>query len=217
MKVTKTEATETETSATLDLFEGRSLPAAVKARIRRDVGEYLVEQTLKTVSDAKSPVAGEKWPALSKEYKKQKVSEGGQPRADMELSGDMLQDLTWKEDPNGIRLGFLGTSEAPKADGHVKFSGKDNGVPKRRFIPGEGQEYVKSIQADVEQIILDAIAEEAPIKKSDLVDVSSKSDLYSVLRDVFGEDLTAAEIKATVLRAPDIFSLLEEMGLEGYL
>ncbi len=180
------------------------------------MGDFLIEETLKSVAASKSPVAGEKWPALKPSYRKEKDAAGHPPVPNMEFSGDMLADLTFKDTADGIQIGFIGSDQAPKADGHVKFSGKDNGVRKRRFLPGEGQEYVSSIQKDVDQIIADAIVESMPFDTKELKDVDSKADLYSLFRDAW-PDLTNAEIKATILRTPDIFAMLADLDLEDFL
>lgn len=187
------------------------MPERVKTRVKNDVGEFLIESILSSVGRSESPVKGESFPALSKEYKKKKVEEGLPGKANMELEGDMLDALTFKETRDGIELGFFG-DEAWKADGHLKFSGKENNTPKRRFLPDEGQEFVPSIAREVGKIIADAVADEIEFKKSDFDSVASKADLYDALSDYF-PDLSRAEVKTLISRTPGLARFLDDAGL----
>lgn len=215
LKVAKAVGSPTRTVSELDLFSGIKLPEKAKARIAKDVGDYLVESVLSSVRNAESPVSGEDWPALSKEYKRQKKAEGLPGEANMELEGDMLDSLTFKKTDKGIDLGFF-DKEAWKADGHLKFSGKENNTPQRRFLPAEGEEFTAAIEDEVNQIISDGIANEMEFKKTDFEDVSTKSDLYSVLAEYFA-DLTRDEIRAAILSAPGLVDTLDEMDLLNLL
>lgn len=187
------------------------LPEKIKAKIKRDVGDYLIESVLQTVHQSKSPVEGEDWPGLSKAYKAKKIAEGGVGKANMELEGDMLDSLDYKPTKDGIEIGFF-DDQAWKADGHLKFSGKENNTPQRRFLPGEGESFIAPIQKEIESIVSEAIADNAPINKSDLESVATKSDLYDLLSEFF-DGLTRAEIKATVLRSDTLTRLLDDAGL----
>lgn len=185
-----------------------------KSKIKNDVGEYLVESILSSASASKSPVAGESFPALSKIYKKRKIAEGHAGKPNLELEGDMLDALTFKETKNGIELGWFG-DQAPKADGHNNFSGKSD-LPQRRVLPAEGQEFVSRIQGEVEKIIADAVADGMSFNTDDFEGVESKSDLYEALDEYF-PGMSKAEIKGVIARTPDLAHMLDGMDLIGLL
>lgn len=211
MEVKKVTGSKAKTTSEIDLGLSDSLPETIKAKVKRDVGEFLVERVLSSLRNAETPVKGEGWPALSKGYRAFKKAEGLPPDANMELEGDLLDALTFEETNSGVEIGFFG-AEAWKADGHLKFSGKENNTPQRRFLPGEGQEFDAEITRKAEQIIADAIAENSEFDKSAFEDVGSKSELYLVLAEYF-PDMSRAEIKSAVARAPSLIKFLDDLDL----
>lgn len=211
IKVKKATGTPSRTTSTISLTTGLNLPEAIKTKIKNDVGDFLVESVISSVGKSQSPVAGEDWPTLSIKYKKKKAEDGLPGKANMEYEGDMLDALEYRETKDGIELGFFG-EEAWKADGHLKFSGKDNGVPQRRFLPAEDQEFVPKIQREVEKIIADAIADGTEFERDDFNAVNTKSELYDVLAEYF-PDATKAEILNAVTRNPALVTLLDDLGL----
>lgn len=179
MKVIKSQGTKSRTTSLIDLFDGEEVSPSLRKEIHNEVGEFLVEQVLQSVAEAKSPVSGESFPALKADYKKKKVAEGGSGVANLELSGDLLDALDFKSTAEGLEIGFF-NSQAWKADGHLKFSGADNGIPQRRFLPDEGQKFKRDIESQIEDIILDKIIGRAELNENDLKDVETKTDLYEV-------------------------------------
>lgn len=215
MKVVKTTTSKSETSATLDLFEGRDLSPKIQNRIREEVGTYIVEQSLAAVAESKSPVMGESIPALKKgPYREKKAQELGTTRADLQYSGEMLDELDFRPAPDGIKVGVFG-ERAPAADGHNNLSGKSS-LPRRRFIPDEGQEYKSEIKKEVSRIVADVIAEETRFKKSDFAGVETKSELLKVLRSKFGA-MSNSELTLTVYRNEDLLDLLISLKLNKLL
>lgn len=199
----------------MELTAGLKIPDQAKSRIKNDVGDYLVEQLIKSAGSATSPVAGESWKAsLNKEYAKKKKAEGLGTKANMDFEGDMLDALTFEEIKDGIELGWFG-DEAGKADGHNNLSG-DSTLPQRRLLPDVGQEFKPDIQKGIEQIVADAIADSIEFEAKDFEDVKSKASLYEAL-DEFFPDLTRGELRNVVLRTPDLVRLLDEQGLLDYL
>lgn len=168
-----------------------------------------MEQILESVAQAKSPVSGESWPALDKEYRKKKIADGFSGRPNLETSGDMLDSLTFKNTEDGIEIGIFG-SEAWKADGHLKFSGAENNTPQRRFIPAEGQNFKSDIEREVERIISDYKAENVDAKR--LQDIDTSADLYRYLKEVLG-DRSVNELRLAVMRTPDLLEAIEDAGL----
>jgi len=124
------------------------------------VGDYLIEQILLAASDAKSIVAGESFPKLSKSYRQYKESEGLGGKPNLTFEGDLLDALKrrYGDDEDAIKIGWFG-KQAGKADGHANLSG-DSPIPTRRTIPGEGQSFKPSIRKEIERIIADAIKDE---------------------------------------------------------
>lgn len=220
MKVIKTTADWSkdgsgETSSSLDLFGGRKLPTAVKDRIRDEVGTYLVEQTQVALSEKKSPVSGETIPALqSKEYKALKKREVGNTSADLEFSGTMKDEITFKPTKDGIKLGVFG-ERAGAADGHNNFSGQSS-LPKRRFLPATGQKFKSEIERTVDQIVADIVSEEMSFKESDFKDVTTKKELIQVLGQKFSNQ-SSAEIVLNVFRNEELLKLLLKLGLSRLL
>lgn len=199
----------------MELTKGLKIPEAVKTRIKNSVGDFLVESVVSSAVRAKSPVAGEDWPALSPKYKKHKIEEGLPGKANLEFEGDMLDALEYRATEDGIELGFFG-DQAWKADGHLKFSGKDNGIPKRRLLPDEGQEFVPAIQRELEKIVADAVAGEMEFDTEDFENIDTEAELYDVLDEYF-PGLSRVELRGAVTRTPALARLLEDNNLLGLL
>lgn len=217
MKVTETIANDSKTATRIDL-ELDTVPASVREDVKKKVGEFLFEQVLLSVGAAKSPVDGEGWPALSAAYKKEKEKEGGSGKADLELTGDMLNAFDYKPTKDGIELGIYG-KDAPKADGHNNFSGDSPLAAigkQRRFLPDVGQEFRASIQDEVGKIIADAVASVVKIDKQDLSHVGSSAELYEMLSEYF-DGMSKSEMKDAVLTNPELADLLDSEDLLGYL
>lgn len=215
MKVIGKTTNDSETSVELDLFEGRSLPLKVRKRVQEDVGNFLVEQTLTLMGEKKSPVQGEgSFKALSKDYKRRKLDEVGSGEANLEFDGVLKDELNFYPTKNGIEIGVYG-ERAGAADGHNNLSGKSK-IPTRRFLPDEGQTYKSPIRTEVDRIIADAIAEETTFKKSMFRDVETKSQLYAVLKNIFGE-MSRAELSLAVYRNEDLVDMLQDLDLLGLL
>lgn len=215
MKVINKTISDDETSVEIDLFEGRRLKKATKARIQEEVGSFLVEQTLINMNEKKSPVQGVgNFPALSLNYKKRKKEEVGSTEANLEFDGVMKDETDFAPSDVGIHLGVFG-ERAGAADGHNNLSGKSQ-LPLRQFIPDVGQNYKQPIKKEVERIIADIIAEEATFKKSDFRDITTKKELYTKLADIFGP-LTRNELQLAVFRNEDLTDMLQELDLLGLL
>lgn len=216
MKVTKTTTTGSETSATLDLFSDLDLNKEQKKKVRDAVSDFIIEQTLLSVADEKSPIQGEGWKkSLSKEYRKKKLDEIGNSKSDMQFTGETLDSLSAEDHPDGIKIGVFG-ERAPAADGHNNLSGKSK-LPQRRYIPDKGQEYKSDIQKEVERIITDVIAEDAELKAEDLRGITSKFLLYEVLSSLFGRELSRAELKLAVYRNENVLRAIMDEDLEDLL
>ncbi len=211
MKVIKATGSNTETFSSIDLGIA-DLPKDIQKDIVNEAGEFLVEQILLSLSSAKSPVSGETFPALSKLYKEKKVAEGGRPVPDLELRGDLKDALTFRPTENGLEIGFF-DEQAGKADGHNNFSGESE-LPKRRFLPGEGQNFKQSIVREVDRIVAEKAGE--AFDKSDFRQVESSAELYDVLRGMYG-GMSKSAIRETVAGSDKLLSILMDLDLMGYL
>lgn len=173
-----------------------------------------MEQILLSVGDQKSPLDGSKFQALSKEYKKIKEADGAGTKPNLENSGAMLRALDYKLTQEGLKIGVFG-KEAPVADGHNNLSG-DSDLPERRFLPDTGESFKNSIDKGVQSIIAEAVADEMKVPLTDLKQVETKEELFSVLRETFG-GLSMAEIKSAVLLNTDWYDALDELDLLEWL
>lgn len=215
MRVTDKTLDQAETSVDIDLFEGRSLKKATKTRIQEEVGSYLVEQTLTSMAEKKSPVQGApNFKPLSKAYKKRKLSEVGSGDPNLEFDGTMKDELDFKPNEKGISFGVFG-ERAGAADGHNNLSGKSD-LPLRQFIPDVGQSFKKNIKIEVERIVADIIAEETTFRKSDFEDITTKRELYEKLAELFGE-MPRAELQLIVFRNEELTDILKGLDLLGLL
>lgn len=212
MKTTKVTTTDSETSVSLELDEIDMLPARLKAKATKAVGDVLVEQILLSVAAKKSPIAGRgAFEALtSKDYRAKKKSEVGNQMANLELSGKMLDALSWEKAENGIKIGVFGDA-APRADGHNNLSGKSQ-IPERRFLPGEGEQFKKQIQQITQKALAQVIAEATMIKASDFKRVKTKSDLYAILREKFPNS-SNGKIKAFILMNSNMIAELRKANV----
>ena len=149
-----------------DLVDVSKLDTSQKSIIKKEIGEFIIDKILLDVAKAKSPVTGEGWDSLSKEYRKEKVKKGSSGRANLELSGDMLDALKMKEYNRGIEVGIFDYDQAQKSDNHNKFSAKSRrtGVPERQFIPRKGQMLKEKIMKDTvklaKNLVKDAIKDD---------------------------------------------------------
>lgn len=216
MKVTKQTATTTKLTSSLDFFGDLDfeLPTDAKEELKESLGEFIKEQVLLRVGEVSSPVSGESFPALSSKYKKKKASEGLTPKANLEASGNMLDSLDYRVTKDGIEIGIFG-GLAPQADGHNNFSGKSQ-IPQRRFLPAEGQQFKQDIQREIDRMIRDKYTEQLEVKKQDLSDIGSRSELYDYLEELM-PTFTELQIKDAVTRNDELLELLADADLLKYL
>lgn len=162
------------------------------------------------VASRKSPVTGDSFDPLSKDYKAKKQDEGLPGVPNLEQSGEMLDSLDYRVTSTGIEIGVFGEA-APRADGHNNLSG-DSMLPTRRFIPAAGEGFMPSIEREVERIIADAVAEEAEPDVTVLGSVETRSELYEYLTPIFGLS-TRTETRLAVLRSDRWVRTLTRLGL----
>ena len=211
MKTTKTNTTSNRTTAEIDLFDDIVVPKAAREEVAQAVGEFLLEQTQIKLAQGESPIQGYgKFKKLSKEYAAIKQDEVGNTDPNLESSGEMRDQLTFKTTPKGIEIGVIGPS-AKKADGHNNLSGESE-LPTRRFLPDVGETYKPEIQRQVKEIIQDIVGEHHEFERGDFEDVETKAGLYAILTQGF-EGFSRSEIRLAVLRNDRLVRILGELDL----
>lgn len=211
MEVKKTIATSNKTASTIDFSDEISaLKKEQRLELLEQIGELLVEETLASVADSRSPVNGGEFKStLSKAYAKKKLEETGSDEANLDLTGSMLSSLDYRIVGDLIELGVYG-SDASKADGHNNFSGKSK-LPPRQFLPDEGESYNSNISSLINQTIQNYLADNVEIDEKKLEEVETKQDLYELLADELG-DYSRKELKSIVMRS-DLASVLNDFDL----
>lgn len=129
------------------------VPKDKRASVMREMRDVLEAEIRGHLADSTSPVSGHgKFPALSKDYKAYKQSQGRPGVPNLELWGDMLSALqvTANTSSNTITVQIRG-KQGEKADGHCNHSG-DSNLPLRRFIPMEDEEWNRNVQRALREV-----------------------------------------------------------------
>lgn len=156
------------------------VPTSQRTAVKNEVGEFIVDQILRSVSNATSPVEGKgAFKSLSKEYADNE--KGGNRKANLELDGDMLDSLEFRTTISGVEVGIFDGDETPKAFNH----NTGDTLPKRQFIPDISESFNSSIQAGVNRIIKDS-EEETEEPSSVFSDITVDSLFSDVFADLFG-------------------------------
>lgn len=131
------------------------LKSSDKKQLLDAVANYVKESVLSSIGDGVSPVTGDHFPKLSKDYASKQKS--GNRLANLELSGDLLDSLSVKVLKGSTLRITVDSDQQGKADGHCKFN-KDNNdrIPARPFIPGASSSQSK-FSDDIESGIKDVI------------------------------------------------------------
>lgn len=171
---------------TLDL-EG--IPENRKESVKKEVGDFVVDEILRRVSDGKSPLKGTpKWKKLDKEYAAK--FKNGNRTPNLEFTGQMLNELRAQPTSDGVKVGYL--SGAPndvlnKADGHNDHSGRSS-LPKRRFIPTDNEEFYAEISRGIKSILKENKQRESKIDIPKITPVSNAQASIEIT-DILSADL----------------------------
>lgn len=140
-------------------FNLKGIPLKDRPDLMQEIADNLEFEILDSVASGQSPVKGEgAFADLSPTYKKikDKVAE---PVANLELTGEMLDDFSVKVKGNAVEFGYFkdDASETSilKAENHNKWTSRSNktGVPKRRFIPKKSQALKDAIMNRLNSIL----------------------------------------------------------------
>lgn len=216
MKTIKAEASASRTGSVLDLSEELAgLTKAQKKELLDQVGELLVDQTLQSLADQRSPLSGYgKFKKLSDHYAEFKKEVTGSTDANLDLHGDMIRDLDFRIlNENQIQIAVYGDSAA-KADGHNNISG-DSSLPLRRFLPDEGESYNNTIKALVKELVTSYRADNLDASSKELKEVTSSAELYAILKKSFPSS-TKSQIRESVMGS-EFAEKLDRFDLLGLL
>lgn len=196
MKVTKTTVSDSEIASFIDLELPTTMSRSSAQIVKNEVGELLLDYILKRVANAKNPFTGESYQGLSKDYRDEKKDSGAPGKANLENSGDMLDEFKYSTTDEGVKL-FVDGDQAPKADGHNNFSGQSK-LPKRQFLPMEGDTFPSQVEREVQAIIAENMVSGSNITRSAINEIRSRSQLNEFLRSSF-PDLSIREAKNAIL------------------
>jgi len=166
-----------------------SVPKSKHSEVKREVGDYIKDEILRAIASGNSPVAGESFAQLNKIYADEE--KGGDRTPNLELDGDLLDALKYKNTSDGIEIGIFKSSELGKADGHNKWNWSNNKrIPKRRFIPKDSQRFKKEINSGIKSIV-NEYKEEAPSR--DMFETiftleESEQEVSIQVDDLFGDN-----------------------------
>lgn len=217
MKTIKTTTTSKTTSSSIDLFSDLDfkVPKKLKEEISSEVGDYLKEQILLSIDRLSSPISGGKFKTkLSKQYANEKEKMGGRPVPNLQMTGEMLDQLDYKTTSNGIEIGVFGDS-ALKADGHNNLSGESK-LPERQFLPDIGDKFKSDINAEIEKIIQDKLVDDVPVSRVDFATIKTKQGLYEKLSSLY-PSFDESDFADLVLRNTRLMTLLDEFNLLRFL
>ena len=165
------------------------VPAGDRKKVKKEVAEFVKDSIFDAVGSAKSPVSGGRYKSsLSKGYLKEKRKYSSSLIANMELTGDMLDSMTWKDlGGSSLEVGFFDPQEAAKAHGHNTGWGP---LPERKFIPRAGEKFKRDIQSGIAEIIKEHATQE-PRKKPERIEV--QPDTLEVTATPAATGLTALD------------------------
>lgn len=138
------------------------VPNDKKDAAKRDALNVIENETTRALSKGRSPVKGEIFQKLDKEYAD--AQKQGDKTPNLQFEGDMLGAIEYNiGSGDSVEWGYSAKNpEAEKADGHNQFSAKSkkpiwaNGnpkLPKRRFIPDSNQDLKPSTMKLVNEAI----------------------------------------------------------------
>lgn len=111
------------------MFKSQIPSQSLRSKIGNDVIKAILDRTSKGFGVTESGNQY-KFPKYSKKYKEIK----GQSEVDLELTGEMLSDITIVDDGNEfIEVGILGPT-VPRAHGHMTGQEGKGPLPQRRFL-----------------------------------------------------------------------------------
>lgn len=140
-----------------DPFKQVKVPKDKRTEALNEIKDFILESALDFIGEGKSPVKKGRWrKPLTKDYKDVKKTQSSVSFANLELEGDLLDDLKVTIKGEKLIYGIEG-KQAGKADGnnrgtYGKKSPIKGGKFKREFIPKKGQTFKQSIWTGINNI-----------------------------------------------------------------
>lgn len=189
------------------------IPEGRRTSAKKAVLNVIENETTRALAKGRSPVKGEVFTRLKEEYADNQKQ--GDRTPNLQVEGDLIEAIEYNVlTGNDIGWGYSdGNKESDKADGHNQFSPESkkpiwaNGnpkLPKRRFIPGSGQELkpssMKLVNAELDKFRTTKVSTERELD----LDFDRSPETTAI--DVGGSLFSDETIVSTLLR---------EIGLNG--
>jgi hypothetical protein len=123
-----------------------------KKELKEQIGQIAFDSVITDTGNARSSVSGQKFKALSKEYKRIKRSLGKSGIPDLDLTSSMLGDLRVTNTSKGVALEIKRKNEKKKAFNHIT----GDTLPPRPFLPNEGEAFRSGIMKQINAAIREA-------------------------------------------------------------
>lgn len=138
----------------LDLSDKlKDVPKDKRSEAKQAAADFLRDAIFQDTSVGRSSVNGAKWKGLSKKYKKFKQKQGKGGLADLDFDSEMLNSLIVRKSAKGVTTEIKRGGEIPKAYNHIT----GDTLPKRQFMPDEGETWRKGILDGITSVISEFI------------------------------------------------------------
>lgn len=151
----------------------KDVPEEDKEDAAHDAGEAALGAVKSYMESQSSPVSRQgRFKALSKEYKEKKRKIAGNSKANLKLFGDLDESLEVEADESSFTISVQGKENILKGYNH----NVGDTLPKRQFLPDEGQKFKRNIVAKIKEQIAKY---EKPVKQEPTKELSSPEILVS--------------------------------------
>lgn len=165
---------------------------AQRKRAAKLAGEEALKKIKEYMEKAKSPVTGQSFAKLSKEYAKTKKKMVGNSKANLKLTGDMIDEIDLDFDQDSFTIFIDDPDETEKAYNH----NVGDTVKARPFIPDDNkrQKFDAGIRSKYEKKIKD-FAKKLPKKTTQ---DAEKESIQTINIDDFLDAISTREITSTL-------------------
>lgn len=136
---------------------GLDIPRNKRREALEVAAEFIRTEMLDYIGEGKSPVAGTpaKWAGLSKAYKEFKSGESSSAIANLELTGELLDSISFDSNSREVTI-TVADSQAAKAEGHLTgiYGDHMTGPPKpRKFMPLGDENFKRPILSKLKELL----------------------------------------------------------------
>lgn len=126
-------------------------------RVQRVIARAVIDEMRRFIAIGTSPVRGERRFDSYKDKLRYPGDLKNSKPVNLQLSGDMLNAITFRIVRFGVKIGIFDKRQADKAITHLRGL---NGVPQRKFLPvDEGDEFIVSIQRSIRTLYAKIISD----------------------------------------------------------